>query len=108
MPRRTAMVYDGLRTNHRAVAAARRAPRVVEVRRPRRERELRGEFLVDVDTMAGRFVRDHVAVLLFRRAPEHFARFWREGAAFMDAEVVGRELQRELRGVRDRRGIARA
>ncbi len=58
--------------------------------------------------MAGRVVGDHVAVLLLGRAPEHLACPLGKRAAFVDAEVVRGQLERELRCVRDRRGVAGA
>ena len=60
---------------------------------------LRGELLVDVDAQAGSLVGIHVAVLGLRAAGEDRTRLGREDVAFVDAEVVAGQLERQPGGV---------
>src|SRR5947209_3337971 len=97
-----------LRPDDGAVSPARGSPRVVEVRRAGGERESGRGFLVDLDAQTRLLARQHVAVLDFGAPHEYRLRVGREAAALMDAEVVVRQLQGQLRGVRERRRVARA
>src|SRR5437899_1021559 len=49
-----------LRPDHCAILSPRRPPRIVEVRRTVGDRESRRELLVDLDTQARLFLRQHV------------------------------------------------
>ena len=69
---------------------------------------LGGELLVDVDAESGCLVGVHVAVLGLGAAGEDGAGLGREDVALVDAEIVAGQLERELGGVRDRRGVAGA
>src|SRR5947209_1224516 len=97
-----------LRPDDGAIAPPRRPPRIVEVRRTRRIREFRGELLVDLDPQPWLLSREHVAVFHLGAPNEDVPRLQREAAALVDAEVVTRQLQGQLRGVRDRRRVARS
>src|ERR1041385_9257557 len=78
-------------------AASAGAP--IPLRTSRRNGELRGQLLVEVDAEARLLRREHVAVLDLRAAREHLGRLFREAAPFVDAEVVRGQLQGELGGV---------
>src|SRR5438128_11137524 len=95
-----------LRPDHRPVAPARTAPAIVEVRRAGREGELRGRLLVHVDAEPGGLARPHGAVPDFGAAGKHLPRVHGEPGALVNAEVVAGQLEGELGGVADRRGVA--
>src|SRR4029450_5594418 len=97
-----------LRSDNRPITPSGRPPRGVEVRRTWRERELRGQLLVDFPPEARLFLREHVTVPHLGTADEHVLRLLREAPPFVDAEVVARQLEGELRGVGDGGRVARA
>src|SRR5439155_7727733 len=70
-----------------------------------RERELRGELLVDVDPVPQGLPRHHVAVARLRAAREDFLGPGREDVPFVNAEVVARQLERELSRVGHGRSV---
>src|SRR4029453_10506363 len=92
---------------HCPIPPSRRPPRVIKIRGTRRERELRCQFLIDLDPEPRAVVCQHEAVLRFRTTAKHLARLGREVAPLVDAKVVARELERELRRMSKRRSIAR-
>src|SRR5213080_4025954 len=94
-----------LRSYHRPIASSCRSPRVIEIGRRVDDREFRGDLFVHLDAEARLLPREHVAVLHLRASHEDVLRLRRKAAALVDAEVVARELQRQLRGVRDRRCV---
>src|SRR5256885_8980117 len=91
----------------RAIPSPRRPPGIIEIRRTSGDREFRRELLVNLDAQTRLFLRQHVAVLDFGAAHKYLLRLFWETAAFMDAEVVTHQLERQLRGVRQRRSEER-
>src|SRR6516164_3093556 len=99
---------DRLRPDDRAVPPPRGPPGIIKIWRTGWEGKFRREFFVNLDAQARLLLRQHVAVLHLRAAHKYFLRLLGEAAAFVDTEVVTRQLKCELRGVRHRRRIARS
>src|SRR5215510_9498914 len=97
-----------LRPNHCAVATPRRSPTVIEVGWPFREREFRRQLLVNLHAESWFFLRQHITVLDFGAALEDLLCVLRETGAFVNAEVVAGEFERQLRRVRHGRSVAGA
>src|SRR5687767_11098148 len=95
-----------LRSNHRSILAPGRAPRVIEVGGPGGYRKLRGELLVELDAQARLLIREHVAVFDLRAPGEDLSSLRREVSSFVDAEVVARKFQGQLRRVRQGGSVA--
>src|SRR5881394_4196379 len=89
----------------RAIPSPRRPPGIIEIRRTSGDREFRRNLLVNLDAQTRLLPGQHVAVLDFRAAHKYVLRLFGETAAFMDAEVVTHQLERQLRGVRQRRRV---
>src|SRR5580700_3611973 len=75
---------------------------------PKPEGILRRGFLVYFDAPSRSFVHVPVAFLHHRAALEYFLRTFIKRRIFLDAEIRRRHVERDLRGVPDRRHISRS
>src|SRR5262249_56391616 len=91
-----------------AVSPSGRSPTVIEVGWPFGERKFRRQLLVNLHAESRFFLRQHITVLDFGAALEDFLRVLRETGAFVNAEVIAGEFERQLRRVRHGRSVARA
>src|SRR5687767_11881665 len=85
-----------LRSDHRAITPACRAPTIVKVARTARERKLLGQFLVNLNAMTRNFAGIEKSLLRLWTPFEDLSGFLRETSALMNAKVIAREFQREL------------
>src|SRR5262249_57267062 len=97
-----------LRPDHSAVSPSGRSPTVIKVGWPFRQREFRRQLLVNLHAESRFFLRQHITVLDFGAALEDLLCVLREPGAFVNAEVVAGEFERQLRRVRHWRSVAGA
>src|SRR6185437_1891783 len=83
--------------DHRAVAGAELVLMLICNRVPG------GELLIHFDTPAGFFADPRIAILHLGRSMEDVAHQWREVDVLVDAEVLVREIEREIGHAPDRR-----